>query len=106
MLLDWIGYIYLIMLILFIVGFYTTPPILFEAFTLVVKVAMAIFLFVRFNPYRKEKIFTEVDRRIILYTAYFILLSSFTDYNNQFMTAIQTTVTKIIDEILHRLHLK
>jgi len=104
MLLDWIGYIYLGMMILFLVGFYTTTPPVFQAFTFVVKVVMAIFLLIRFNPYRKEKQLTVIDRKIILYTAYFMLLSSFTDYVNLFLAKVQKMVTETTGEILHRLY--
>ena len=104
LLLDWIGYIYLGMMILFLIGFYTTTPPVFQSFTFVVKVIMAIFLFVRFNPYRKEKRLTEIDRTIILYTAYFILLSSFTDYIHLFLGKVQKIVTETTGQILHRLY--
>jgi hypothetical protein len=105
MLLDWIGYIYLGMTILFLIGFYTTTPPVFQAFTSVIKVVMAIFLFIRFNLYRKEKRLTDIDRTIILYTAYFILLSSFTDYINLFLSKVQKIVTETTGEILRRLYL-
>ena len=104
LLLDWIGYIYVGMMILFLIGFYTTTPPVFQAFTFVVKVIMAIFLFIRFNPYRKEKRLTEVDRTIILYSAYFILLSSFTDYINLFLSKVQKIVTETTGDILKRLY--
>jgi hypothetical protein len=104
--LDWLGYIYLGMLILFLVGFYTTTPPAFQKFSFMVQVATALFLVFRFNPYRKEKQLTSVDRRIILYAAYFILLSSFTDYINLFMVQFQKIVTETTGQIMSRVYLK
>jgi len=102
-LLEWIGYLYLLMMILFLVGFFKTTPPEFQTFTTVLKVLMAIFLLVRFNPYGKEKRLTELDRNIILYTAYFILLSSFTDYVNDVMVKLQTFVTETTGDIFTRM---
>jgi hypothetical protein len=104
--LDWLGYIYLAMMILFLVGFYTTTPPAFQTFSFMVQVATALFLLVRFNPYRKEKQLTSVDRTIILYAAYFILLSSFTDYINLFMLKFQKIVTETTGQIMNRVYLK
>jgi hypothetical protein len=104
MLLRLIGVIYTVMMILFMVGFYKTTPPVFQTFTFVVKVCMAIFLLFRFNPYIKKRTFTEVDREIILYSAYFILLSSFTDYVNIFLVRMQKFVTETTGEIMQRLY--
>lgn len=90
-------------MILFMVGFYKTTPPEFQTFTFVLKVLMSIFLLIRFNPYGKERRLTEVDRTIILYTAYFILLSSFTDYVNDVMVKLQKFVTETTEDILNRM---
>jgi len=103
--LDWLGYIYLGMLILFLVGFYTTTPPAFQTFSFMVQVTVALFLLVRFNRYRKEKQLNSSDRTIIMYAAYFILLSSFTGYINLFMVKFQKLVTETTGQILNRVYL-
>lgn len=89
-----VGYTYTLFIILFIVGFFQTPPHAFITFTFVVKVLMAIFLLYRFNPYMNKGFhFTKLDQEIILASAFFVLISSFTDYVNQFLKEAQRIVT-------------
>jgi hypothetical protein len=96
-----IGYIYTLFLVLFIVGFFQTRPPVFETFTFVVKVVMALFLLYRFNPYVNKRFhFTKLDQEIILFSAFFILVSSFTDYINEFVDEIQAIVLRMRQSIL------
>jgi hypothetical protein len=104
-LIRWIGYLYALMMVLFLIGFYKTTPYLFQTFTFVVKIIMALFLLYRFNPYWKENRLTQLDRTIILYAAYFILLSSFTDYLNSIMIRLQKVISETSGDILHRVYL-
>lgn len=90
-----IGYIYTLFLILFIVGFFQTTPAVFITFTFAVKVLMALFLLYRFNPFSNKRMsYTLLDQEIILASALFILISSFTDYINQFLKEAQKIVTQ------------
>ena len=92
-----LGYIYLFSIFLFIVGFFKTPPHAFITFTFVVKVLMALFLLYRFNPYFNKRFhFTKLDQEIVLASAFFIVISSFTDYINQFLKEAQKIVSRII----------
>jgi hypothetical protein len=92
-----IGYIYTGLMILFIVGFYQTPPRVFTTFTFFLKVFVALFLVYRFNPYFNHQTnFTPLDRELIMFSAIFILLASFTDYINSFIHNAQKIVTGII----------
>jgi hypothetical protein len=96
-LLRMIGYVYTAFMILFILGFFQTTPPVFNTFTFVLKVVMAIFLVYRFNPYfNNHTTFTPLDREIIMFSAFFILVSSFTDYVNYFIHTAQKVVTGII----------
>jgi len=84
-------------MILFIVGFYRTTPDVFVTFTFVFKVLMALFLIYRFNPYfNKSFRFNKFDQEIILFSAFFVLVSSFTDYTHLFLEKAQNLVTRII----------
>jgi len=87
------GYVYILFVILFIVGFFKTTPALFITFTFCVKVLMALFLLYRFTHFKKQIRFTLLDREIILASAFFILITSFTDYINQFLKEAQNIVT-------------
>jgi len=72
----------------FVIGFFMARPPMFATFTFVVKVAMALFLIYRFNPWTEYKKFTEFDREIVMFSAGFILVSSFTDYINHFIDTV------------------
>ena len=72
----------------FVIGFFMSRPPLFATFTFVVKVAMALFLIYRFNSFNDYKKFTEIDREIVMFSAVFILVSSFTDYINMFVDTV------------------
>jgi len=92
-----IGYIYTGFMILFIIGFFQTTPPVFVTFTFVLKVVMALFLVYRFNPiFNHQKTFTKLDQEIIMFSAFFILVSSFTDYVNQFLSSAQKIVGGIL----------
>ena len=93
-LLHLISAIYWTFLVLFVVGFFKTPPPLFTTFTFVVKVSMALFLLYRFNPYSDYKRFTRVDQEIVLGVAGFILVASFTDYINHFIDKVKSVILK------------
>jgi hypothetical protein len=58
----------------------------------VVKVSMALFLLYRFNHFTGNHPFTKLDREIVLFSAGFILVSSFTDYINHFVERIQKII--------------
>ena len=101
--LNSVGYLYVFMTILFLVGFYKTTPPVFQFFTMLLKIGIALFLILRFIPYQKNKDLTEIDRKLILYAAYFIILSTFTDYINVIMMKFQKIVTETTGDILLRL---
>lgn len=93
-----IGYVYTSFMVLFILGFFQSTPPVFNNFTFVLKVLMALFLVYRFNPYfNHQTTFTKLDREIIMFSALFVLVSSFTDYINDAMLTAQ----KIVGGIIH-----
>jgi hypothetical protein len=65
---------------------------MFATFTFVVKVAMALFLIYRFNSFNDYKKFTQLDREIVMFSAGFILVSSFTDYINQVVERVKVLI--------------
>ena len=92
-----IRYIYVLFIILFIIGLYNSRPPVFVTFTSIVEVFMALFLIYRFNPvFNRQISFTKLDREIIMFSAIFILVSSFTDYVNLLLIYAQNIVKEII----------
>lgn len=92
-----VGWMYTLFMILFMVGFFKTTPPFFVTITFALKVTMALFLVYRFNPYfNTSKKFTDLDREIILFSAFFILVSSFTDYIHLFIDKAKMFVSTLI----------
>jgi len=88
------GYVYAIFMLLFLVGFFQATPPAFNTITFVLKVVVALFLLYRFNPYfNRQTTFTRLDRELIVFSAFFILISSFTDFINDFFHTIRMMVT-------------
>lgn len=95
--LKMIGYIYTGFIILFIVGFFQATPPVFNTFTFALKLFVALFLVYRFNPYfNRQTTFTPLDRELIMFSAIFIIITSFTDYINNFLHNAQKIVSGII----------
>lgn len=90
--LDIFTYSSVLFITLFIIGFIKSPPNVFLTFTFLMKILVAVLLLYKFG-YKKTKEFTELDRRIIVLISVFMLVTSFTDFINQFIDEIK----KIID---------
>ena len=90
-----IGYLYLVIVLLFVVGFLQSPPRLFVTFTFLVKVVMAVFLLYRFNPDFNSRVhFTKLDQTIVMASAFFILMDSFNDYIDPFILWLRSVITQ------------
>ena len=82
--LDIFTYSSMIFITLFIIGFIKTPPNVFLTFTFFIKILLAAFLLYKFG-YKKNNTFAELDRRIIIMISIFMLITTFTDFINQFI---------------------
>jgi hypothetical protein len=91
-LLDAFTYSSLLIIILFIVGYISAPPIIFLKITFIIKVLLAFVLLYKYG-YKKENINTELDRRIIVMISIFMLIMSFTDI----MNSVVNDVKKILN---------
>ena len=76
---DWIGVITFIMFILLFVGILQKEPTFFVEFVFLFKVCISLFLIYRFNNFRKDIKFTDLDRKVCFAAGVNILLISFAD---------------------------
>lgn len=91
------SYVYAVLMGLFILGFFQSTPPFFNTVTFVLKVITALFLIYRFNPYMNVRTtFTKLDRELIMFAAFFILVASFTDYVNDFLHGIKNVVGQLL----------
>jgi hypothetical protein len=77
---NYFGYITKLVVVLFIIGFFTDKPSGFLAINFVIKILFSLYLIYRFNSYRKNKIqFTDLDRKICYSAGVYIFTFSFVD---------------------------
>ena len=79
----------------YVVGFVWTTPPMFEAFTLVVSVMVALVLVYRFNVWSGYKKFTRADQEMVLFAAGFVLVSSFTEYLSAWKESMKKELNRI-----------
>ncbi len=87
--LDWIGPFTFIMFILLFVGLIQTAPTFFSEFVFIFKVCISCFLIYRFNVFRKDIKFTELDRKVCFVAGVNILLISFADLIQEYAKKIK-----------------
>lgn len=77
---HYFGWLTKLMIVLFIIGFFTNKPDSFLAINFFIKVLFSLFLIYRFNSYRKNKIqWTDLDRKICFSAGVYIFMFSFID---------------------------
>lgn len=77
-------------IILFIIGFFQSEPIIMIEFTFVIKIILALFLIYRFNNYRQKQIrFTELDRKVCYSSGIYIIIISFIEFINNYTEYIR-----------------
>ena len=89
LIIDWIGYVSFTMFVLLFVGLLQTEPIFFTEFVFLFKVGISIFLIYRFNKFRKDVKFTELDRKVCFAAGVNILLISFADLIQEYTKKIK-----------------
>lgn len=89
--LDIFTYSSIFFITLFIIGFIKTPPNVFLTFTFIIKILLSAVLLYKF-AYKKTNLFTELDRRIIIMISIFMLITTFTDFINQFIDEIKKKI--------------
>ena len=83
-----------ISIFLFMVGFFQEKPLSILKINYAIKIAIAIFLIYRFNPYRKDKaVFTDLDRKVTYSAGVYILTLSFIDILNQYVEMFRAQIT-------------
>jgi len=87
--LHYFGWLMILVFTLFILGFIHGKPVFLMKLNFVIKIIIASYLIYRFNPYRKEKIyFTELDKRMVFSSSFYILIISFADILLYYITEI------------------
>lgn len=87
---DWMGYITFVIFLLLFLGFLQKEPTYFLQATFFFKVFISLYLIIRFNEFRKNIKFTELDRKVCFLAGIYLLLISFADLIQDYITKIKT----------------
>jgi hypothetical protein len=101
---HYFGYITKLVVVLFIIGFFTDKPSGFLAINFVIKILFSLYLIYRFNSYRKNKIqFTDLDRKICYSAGVYIFTFSFVDIIQTYVERLRELIDPYTVPILQSL---
>lgn len=86
---DWMIYITFIIFILLFLGIIQKEPTYVSQIIFVFKVFISVYLMYRFNDFRKNVKFTELDRKVCFLAGSYLLLFSFADLINDYSKKIK-----------------
>ena len=91
---DWIGIFTFLVFVFLFIGLLQKEPVYFIEFVFLFKVFISIFLIYRFNDFRKNVKFTELDRKVCFLAGINILIISFADLIQDYLERIKTFIKK------------
>ena len=86
---DWMGYIIFFVFILLFLGIIQKEPTYFIETIFIFKLFLALYLIYRFNDFRKNIKFTELDRKVCFTAGTYLLLFSFADLIHDYSIKIK-----------------
>jgi len=86
---DWMIYITFIIFILLFLGIIQKEPTYVSQIIFIFKVFISLYLMYRFNDFRKNVKFTELDRKVCFLAGSYLLLFSFADLINNYSKKIK-----------------
>lgn len=89
---DWIGYVTVFIFVLLFLGLLQKEPTYFVEFTFLFKVGISVFLMYRFNDFRKEVKFTELDRKVCFLAGVNIFFLSFADLIKEYTDKLKSLI--------------
>ena len=93
---DWMGYITAIIFILLLLGIIQTRPSYFVEAVFLFKLFISLYLMYRFNNFRKNIKFTEIDRKVCFLAGGYLLLVTFADLIQEYIVKIKEQIQLFI----------
>jgi hypothetical protein len=88
----WFRYLSVVVVILYIVGFFTTTPVGLVEINFVFKFLIALFLLYRFNGYRKNITLTALDKEAAFLAGEYLLIIALIDILSGYTDAIRPKI--------------
>ena len=89
---DWMGYIIFFVFILLFLGIIQKEPTYFIETIFIFKLFLALYLIYRFNDFRKNIKFTELDRKVSFLAGSYLLLFELADLINSYSIKIKAFI--------------
>jgi hypothetical protein len=96
---DSMGIITFILFFLLFLGIIRKEPIYFIQAIFIFKVFISLYLIYRFNDFRKNVKFTELDRKVCFYAGFYLLLFAFADLIQGYSTKIQNVLKPYVPSL-------
>jgi|UniRef100_A0A6C0EYP0 hypothetical protein len=93
---DWIGIFTFLIFALLFIGILQQKPLYFIEFVFLFKLFISIFLIYRFNDFRKNIKFTDLDRKVCFLAGINLLIISFADLIQDYLGRIKTAVKTFV----------
>jgi hypothetical protein len=97
----WFRLITALVVILYIVGFFTKVPVGYNEAKFVFEFLIALFLLYRFNSYRKKIVLTELDKEVAFSAGEYLLIISLVDvlagYEDQIRPKLMKYTQPVVD---------
>ena len=92
---DWMGYITIIIFILLFVGIIQKEPTYFVEIIFIFKIFICLYLMYRFNDFRKNIKFTEIDRKVCFLAGFYLLFLTFADLIQEYIVKIKQLLARL-----------
>ena len=104
----WFRNLSVIVIILYIVGFFTKTPVYLVEINFIFKFLISLFLLYRFKGYRKKIILTELDKEAAFLAGEYLLIIALVDILSRYTDALRPKILvytqPIVDNIKQFLH--
>jgi hypothetical protein len=94
---DWMGYITIIIFILLFVGIIQKEPTYFVEIIFIFMIFICLYLMYRFNDFRKNIKFTEIDRKVCFVGGTYLFFLSFADLIQVYTVTIKDKIQSILN---------
>jgi hypothetical protein len=96
---DWMGFITFFIFVLLFLGLIQKEPTYFIEATFFFKVFISLYLIIRFNEFRKNIKFTELDRKVCFLAGIYLLLFAFADLIQYYIIKIRAILNPYVSFI-------
>ena len=88
------GYITIIIFILLFMGIIQSQPVYFVNAVFIFKLFLSLYLVYRFNDFRKNIKFTELDRKVCYFAGFYLFFLTFAELIQDYIVKIKQIISR------------